>query len=195
MPIHVRRCCPGGLQPPGSTARRRRWPPRPTIRPRSGSSRTGRARREGLRRQLRRLPPAQRQGRRPDQAAGRLAGGARCRQASSRSRWCNGQNNGDAVVEAALDTEIAAVVTYTKNNWSNKTGQLVQPADVSPPASNPPHSKAKRHERSSSTSGTATPRARSRPRPPRAPHGWRRWLTRPTTGTSARCTCCSRSRC
>ncbi|HEY1103631.1 MAG TPA: c-type cytochrome, partial [Burkholderiaceae bacterium] len=28
------------------------------------------------------------------------------------------------------DTEIAAVVTYTKNNWSNKTGQVVQPADV-----------------------------------------------------------------
>ena len=28
------------------------------------------------------------------------------------------------------DTEIAAVVTYTKNNWSNHTGQLVQPADV-----------------------------------------------------------------
>ena len=28
------------------------------------------------------------------------------------------------------DTEIAAVMTYTKNNWSNKTGQLVQPADV-----------------------------------------------------------------
>ncbi len=28
------------------------------------------------------------------------------------------------------DTDIAAVVTYTKNNWSNKTGQLVQPADV-----------------------------------------------------------------
>ena len=28
------------------------------------------------------------------------------------------------------DTEIAAVITYTKNNWSNKTGQLVQPADV-----------------------------------------------------------------
>jgi len=22
------------------------------------------------------------------------------------------------------------VITYTKNNWSNKTGQLVQPADV-----------------------------------------------------------------
>jgi cytochrome c oxidase subunit 2 len=28
------------------------------------------------------------------------------------------------------DTDIAAVVTYTKNNWSNKTGQLVQPVDV-----------------------------------------------------------------
>jgi cytochrome c oxidase subunit II len=28
------------------------------------------------------------------------------------------------------DTELAAVITYTKNNWSNKTGQLVQPAEV-----------------------------------------------------------------
>jgi cytochrome c oxidase subunit 2 len=28
------------------------------------------------------------------------------------------------------DTEIAAVITYTKNAWSNKTGQIVQPADV-----------------------------------------------------------------
>jgi cytochrome c oxidase subunit 2 len=28
------------------------------------------------------------------------------------------------------DTDIAAVISYTKNNWSNKTGQLVQPADV-----------------------------------------------------------------
>jgi cytochrome c oxidase subunit 2 len=28
------------------------------------------------------------------------------------------------------DTDIAAVVTYTKNHWSNKTGQLVQPAEV-----------------------------------------------------------------
>jgi len=28
------------------------------------------------------------------------------------------------------DTEIAAVISYTKNNWSNKTGQVVQPADV-----------------------------------------------------------------
>lgn len=28
------------------------------------------------------------------------------------------------------DTEIAAVITFIKNNWSNKTGQLVQPSDV-----------------------------------------------------------------
>jgi cytochrome c oxidase subunit 2 len=28
------------------------------------------------------------------------------------------------------DTDIAAVITYTKNNWSNKTGQVVQPAEV-----------------------------------------------------------------
>jgi cytochrome c oxidase subunit 2 len=28
------------------------------------------------------------------------------------------------------DTDMAAVVSYTKNAWSNKTGQLVQPADV-----------------------------------------------------------------
>ena len=32
--------------------------------------------------------------------------------------------------KALSDTDIAAVVTYTKNNWSNKTGQLVQPAEV-----------------------------------------------------------------
>jgi len=28
------------------------------------------------------------------------------------------------------DTELAAVMTYTKNSWSNKTEQIVQPADV-----------------------------------------------------------------
>ena len=28
------------------------------------------------------------------------------------------------------DTEIAAVLTYAKNHWSNKTEQIVQPADV-----------------------------------------------------------------
>jgi cytochrome c oxidase subunit II len=43
----------------------------------------------------------------------------------------NGQNNGSMPSWKALsDTDIAAVITYSKNNWSNKTGQLVQPADV-----------------------------------------------------------------
>ncbi len=43
----------------------------------------------------------------------------------------NGQNNGAMPSWKQLsDTEIAAVVTFTKNHWSNKTGQLVQPADV-----------------------------------------------------------------
>ena len=43
----------------------------------------------------------------------------------------NGQNNGAMPAWKQLsDTEIAAVITYTKNNWSNKTDQLVQPADI-----------------------------------------------------------------
>ncbi|HSI54920.1 MAG TPA: cytochrome c oxidase subunit II [Ramlibacter sp.] len=28
------------------------------------------------------------------------------------------------------DTDLAAVISYTKNNWTNKTGQLVQPSEV-----------------------------------------------------------------
>ncbi len=43
----------------------------------------------------------------------------------------NGQNNGAMPSWKALsDTELAAVITFTKNHWSNATGQLVQPADV-----------------------------------------------------------------
>ena len=43
----------------------------------------------------------------------------------------NGQNNGAMPSWKQLsDTDLAAVITYTKNNWSNKTGQLVQPAEV-----------------------------------------------------------------
>jgi cytochrome c oxidase subunit 2 len=43
----------------------------------------------------------------------------------------NGQNNGAMPSWKALsDTELAAVITYTKNNWSNKTGQAVQPSEV-----------------------------------------------------------------
>jgi len=43
----------------------------------------------------------------------------------------NGQNNGAMPSWKQLsDTDIAAVITFTKNNWSNKTGQLVQPAEI-----------------------------------------------------------------
>ncbi|MDO9277458.1 MAG: cytochrome c oxidase subunit II [Polaromonas sp.] len=42
----------------------------------------------------------------------------------------NGANNGTMPAWKQLsDTELAAVATYTKNNWSNKTGQLVQPSE------------------------------------------------------------------
>jgi len=43
----------------------------------------------------------------------------------------NGQANGAMPSWKQLsDTDLAAVISFTKNNWSNKTGQLVQPADV-----------------------------------------------------------------
>jgi len=43
----------------------------------------------------------------------------------------NGQAGGAMPAWKQLsDTDIAAVITYTKNSWSNKTGQIVQPADV-----------------------------------------------------------------
>ncbi|RZI84543.1 MAG: cytochrome c oxidase subunit II [Rubrivivax sp.] len=42
----------------------------------------------------------------------------------------NGQNNIMPSWKQLSDTEIAAVITYTKNHWSNKTGQVVQPVDV-----------------------------------------------------------------
>ena len=32
--------------------------------------------------------------------------------------------------KALSDTDLAAVATYTKNNWSNQTGQIVQPAEI-----------------------------------------------------------------
>jgi len=43
----------------------------------------------------------------------------------------NGAANGAMPSWKSLsDTEIAAVVTYTKNSWSNKTGKLVQPSEI-----------------------------------------------------------------
>jgi cytochrome c oxidase subunit 2 len=43
----------------------------------------------------------------------------------------NGAANGAMPAWKQLsDTDIAAVITYTKNSWSNTTGQIVQPADI-----------------------------------------------------------------
>ena len=43
----------------------------------------------------------------------------------------NGQNNGAMPAWKQLsDTDLAAVATYTKNSWSNKTEQVVQPSEV-----------------------------------------------------------------
>lgn len=42
----------------------------------------------------------------------------------------NGAGNGSMPAWKQLsDTELAAVTTYIQNNWSNKTGRIVQPAD------------------------------------------------------------------
>lgn len=43
----------------------------------------------------------------------------------------NGQNNGAMPAWKQLsDTELAAVMTYAKNSWSNSTQQIIQPAEV-----------------------------------------------------------------
>jgi cytochrome c oxidase subunit 2 len=42
----------------------------------------------------------------------------------------NGTDKGMPPWKQLSDTDLAAVVTYTKNSWSNKTGQLVQPSEV-----------------------------------------------------------------
>ena len=47
------------------------------------------------------------------------------------SSLLNGSGNGAMPAWKSLsDTEIAAVITYTKNSWSNQSGDLVQPAAV-----------------------------------------------------------------
>ncbi len=47
------------------------------------------------------------------------------------SSLLNGRGNGAMPAWKSLsDTEIAAVITYTKNSWSNQSGDLVQPAAV-----------------------------------------------------------------
>ncbi|WP_300553223.1 cytochrome c oxidase subunit II [Limnohabitans sp. Rim8] len=75
------------------------------------------------------------------QASGKVAGSIKALDGSSivldadKSKQIavllNGAGNGAMPSWKQLsDTDIAAVISYTKNNWSNKTGQIVQPADV-----------------------------------------------------------------
>ena len=43
----------------------------------------------------------------------------------------NGANNGAMPAWKTLsDTDLAAVISFTKNNWSNQTGRMVQPAEL-----------------------------------------------------------------
>jgi cytochrome c oxidase subunit 2 len=90
------------------------------------------ARREGLRRQLRRLPPGQRQGRRPDQAAGRRGRRAGCRQGQADCQvLLKRQNNGAMPAWKQLsDTDIAAVDHLHQEQLVQQDRQLVQPAEV-----------------------------------------------------------------
>ena len=75
------------------------------------------------------------------QASGKVAGSIKALDGSSivldadKSKQIavllNGAGNGAMPSwKQVSDTDIAAVISYTKNNWSNKTGQIVQPADV-----------------------------------------------------------------
>jgi len=32
--------------------------------------------------------------------------------------------------KALSDTDLAAVITYTRNSWGNKAGEAIQPADI-----------------------------------------------------------------
>ena len=41
-----------------------------------------------------------------------------------------GKGNMPAFGEQLSDTDIASAVTFTRNNWGNKTGDIIQPKDV-----------------------------------------------------------------
>ena len=73
------------------------------------------------------------------QANGKGAGAIKALDGSAKVLGCKaeqmhtmleGQNNGAMPAWKHLsDTDLAAVVTFTKNHWSNKSGQVVQPAE------------------------------------------------------------------
>jgi cytochrome c oxidase subunit 2 len=131
MPIHVK-VLPPTTTPPGwrreeEDGRRRRRPGKvwtlDELRPAAKRS----------------MPPTARPATRPTARAPghQAAGRQRHRQrpdGRADARGAEGRQRRHAVLEAAVRHRMAAVVTYTKNHWSNKTGQLVQPAESRPPA-------------------------------------------------------------
>ena len=89
-----------------------------------------RPRREGLRGQLRRLPPGERQGRAgafPALDGSKVVNGAKADQIAL---VLNGKaGTAMASWKQLSDTDLAAVITYTRNSWGNKAGE-VQPAEI-----------------------------------------------------------------
>ena len=90
------------------------------------------------------------------------------------------------------DVELAAVITYERNAWGNKTGDMVQPADSQGRAQVSEHTSAFWR-----TPWKLHTHTRPRPRRSRAPSQRASCAGSPppTTRTSARCTCCSASPC
>ena len=130
MPIHVKVLSAEDYSA-WVAGRRRKWPPRPMTRARCGTRAHG-ARREGLQRQLRCLPQ------------GRTAKGKPARS----SRWMVSAVVTDADKLAQDQTWCSRAATTAhasgrssriprsqrdhvhQEHWSNKTGQVVQPAEV-----------------------------------------------------------------
>ena len=99
--------------------------------PRVGPPGAGRARRKGLPGELRRLPPGERQGR-AERVPGprRVKARRRPEGRPARAASSNGRpGTAMASFKQLSDTDLAAVITYTRNSWSNKAGE-VQPAEV-----------------------------------------------------------------
>ena len=94
-----------------------------------------RARREGLRRELRGLPPGERQGRRGRVPGARRLAGRDGPEGRADPHGAERRDEGrkpTAMVawKQLSDTDIASVITYTRNSWGNKAGDAIQPGDV-----------------------------------------------------------------
>ena len=124
MPIHVKVLSAAGLQrPSGSPAREEDGGQGRRSRQGLDDRRAGRPRREGLScTNCAACHQPNGKGAGPI-AARRIGGGARCRCRQQIAVVLNGRQRRDAVVEAAEDTEIAAVITYTKNNSGEQDRQ------------------------------------------------------------------------